>query len=347
MASAKGAAEARLLTATDTTNQPTGQDKPTMARTIYERDTDALFIAAFDRPEFAARFLKLAGVAPGRTIRKLEPQAPHPVAAGSIDIALDLSGGARLLIENKIDANYSVTRAGDAQPERYVASVVALKAKGIAARSVLLAPNCYIEASRHARSFDAAVSYEDLRPVLSGAALALLEAAILQAQTPYEPDPNAASATFFEDFYARARKIAPQLKLKDNPNGGGVRPTGSHTIYVDVGGSLRTWRNVPKPRMSIQAWDSGSHSASVKIMIGGLGNRASELPVPAGLTRFDAYLRPAGKSLGCTVDTPRLDTQRPLADQLPAVDVVLRAATQLQDWWNRSEKEIRALIAAA
>ncbi|MBC7146994.1 MAG: hypothetical protein H5U24_16580 [Thioclava marina] len=318
-----------------------------MARTIYERDTDALFIAAFDQPEFTARFLKLAGIAPGRTIRKLEPQAPHPVATGSIDIAIELSDGERLLIENKIDANYSVTRAGEAQPERYAASVSTLKAKGITARSVLLAPKCYLEASRHARSFDAAVSYEDLRPVLSGTARELLDAAILQAQTPYEPDPNAASATFFEDFYARARKIAPRLKLKDNPNGAGVRPTGSHTIYVDVPGSLRAWRNVPKPRMLIQAWDSGAHSASVKIMIGGLGHRATELPVPVGLARFDGYLRPAGKSLGCTVDTPRLDTQRPLAEQLPAIDAALQAAAQLQDWWNGSEKEIRALVAGA
>lgn len=318
-----------------------------MARTIYERDTDALFIAAFDRPEFAARFLKLAGIAPGRTIRKLETQAPHPVATGSIDIALDLSGGERLLIENKIDANYSVTRAGDAQPERYAASVAALKAKGIETRSVLLAPECYLKASRHARSFNATVRYEDLRSVLSGAARELLDAAILQAQTPYEPDPNAASARFFEDFYARARKIAPRLKLKGNPNGGGVRPTGSHTIYVDVPGSLSHWRDVPKPRMSIQAWDSGAHSASVKIMIGGLGHRATELPVPAGLMRLGGYLRPAGKSLGCTVDTPRLDTQRSLAEQLTAVDAALRAAAELQDWWNGSEEEIRALVAGA
>lgn len=335
------------MNATDTTNQPAEQGNTIMARTIYERDTDALFIAAFDRPNFTARFLELAGIAPGGTVRKLEPQAPHPVATGSIDIALDLSGGECLLIENKIDATYSVTLAGDPQPKRYVASVAALKARGITARSVLLAPKCYLEASRYGRSFDVAVSYEDLRPALSGAALALLEAAILQAETPYEPDPNTASATFFEEFYARARKIVPKVKLKDNPNGGGVRPTGSHTIYVDVSGSLRSWRNVPKPRMSIQAWDSGAHSASVKIMIGGLGHRATQLPVPAGLTRFAGYLRPAGKSLGCTIDTPRFDTQRPLAEQLTAVDAALQAAAQLQDWWNGSENEIRALVAGA
>lgn len=318
-----------------------------MARSIYERDTDALFIAAFERPDFTARFLKLAGLSPDKTIGQILAQAPHLAATGSIDIVLEVSGGERVLIENKIDATYSVTRAGDAQPERYAASVTALKAKGIAARSVLLAPKCYIEASRHAHSFDATINYEDLRSVLSEAARDLLEAAILQAQTPYEPDPNAASAKFFGDFYARADKIAPKLKLKHNPNGGGVRPTGSRTIYVDVSRSLSAWPNVTKPRMSIQAWDSGAHSASVKIMIGDIGHRAAQLPVPAGLALLDGYLRSAGKSLGCTVDTPRLDTQRPLSEQLAAVDSALHAAAQLQNWWNSSETEIRALLGAA
>jgi hypothetical protein len=95
--------------------------------------------------------------------------------------------------------------------------------------------------------------------------------------------------------------------------------------------------------MSIQCRDSGAAAASAKIMIGDLGLRAGQLQRPAGLAAIGGYLRPAGRSLGCVLDTPRLDTQRPLHAQKREVELSLDAALRLVSWWNGSEGEILLL----
>lgn len=235
-----------------------------MTRTVYERHTDTLFVAALCRTDFAMLFLNqvLAG-RPAR-IRKVETQTRHAVHSGTIDLDLYLEGGIRFLVENKIDAGYSVTREGAPQPERYAASVAALRARGIQAYSILLAPRVYLTASRFASAFDHAVSYEALRPGLSGADLDLLDAAIAQAEAPYEPEPNDATGDFFAAYTQHASKHWPDLVIKHNPNGNGVRPTGSNTIYFVVHRMLRDWSDVPRPRMSLQCRDSKARNVLAK-----------------------------------------------------------------------------------
>jgi hypothetical protein len=204
---------------------------------IYERQTDALFAAALaDGPEFAGSFLAAVDRCPDVRILNVKAQTPHRGEGhrGTIDLEVTCSDGTVLLIENKIDAGYSVTRTGDPQPERYKASVAALRDRGLSASSVLLAPEVYLAGTRHRAAFDHSVSYEALRNGLRGADLALLDAAILQASTPYDPLPNPSSAAFSAEYEAFARKFFPELALKRNPNGNGVRPTRSQTIYFDV-----------------------------------------------------------------------------------------------------------------
>ena len=46
------------------------------------------------------------------------------------------------------------------------------------------------------------------------------------------------------------------------------------------------------------------------------------------------YIRPAGSSLGIVVDTPRLDTMRPVAEQLDGIGAALAATERLAKWWN-------------
>lgn len=318
-----------------------------MTRTVYERHTDTLFAAALCRTDLSTLFLSQVLAGQPARIRKVETQTRHAVHSGTIDLDLHLEGGMRILVENKIDAGYSVTRKGAQQPERYAASVAALRARGIQACSILLAPRIYLAASRFASAFDHAVSYEALRPGLVGADLALLEAAIAQAETPYEPEPNDATADFFAAYTQHASRHWPELAIKHNPNGNGVRPSGSNTIYFVVPRMLRDWSDVPRPRMSLQCRDSSAPSASVKIMIGGLGPHVHRIAAPSGLRAIGGYLRSAGQSLGCVINTPRLDTQRPLQSQLSDVDAGLAAADLLRCWWNGSGEAVTAMVQRA
>ncbi len=311
---------------------------------IYERQTDALFANALTRnPAFARAFLTAIDGSPGTGVVTVALQTAHQGAGhrGSIDLQLTRSDGSVLLIENKIDAGYSVTRTGDPQPERYRASIAALRARGLKAASVLLAPEIYLRGTRHASVFDHQVSYEVLRPSLTGADLALLDAAILQAATPYDPVPNPSTAAFFADYETFALANFTELVIKPNPNGNGVRPTESRTIYFDVPRTLRTWAALPRPRMSLQCRDSAAPSASVKIMLGGWGARAGSIPVPESLAAIGGYIRPARGSLGIVIDTPQLDTQMPFDAQVAEVEEGLESARRLVRWWNNHAEILR------
>ena len=105
---------------------------------IYERQTDALFATALSRnPDFVRLFLTAVDGAPGNAVARLALQTPHqgPGHRGSIDLELTRADGSVLLVENKIDAGYSVTRPGDPQPDRYRASIAALRGRGLRAAS--------------------------------------------------------------------------------------------------------------------------------------------------------------------------------------------------------------------
>lgn len=305
---------------------------------IYERQTDAVFLAALQsNRDFASSFLNAIDRRPEVQITKVEVQTPHRGEGhrGTIDLEVTRADGSILLIENKIDAGYSVTRTGDLQPARYKASVAALRLRGKKAASVLLAPEAYLHGTRHRAAFDHHVSYEALRVSLSGGDLLLVDLAIRQAATPYDPVPNPSSAAFFADYQAFAERFFPELVIKRNPNGEGVRPKGSRTIYFDVPRTLRVWPGLPRPKMSLQCRDSAAPSASVKIMLGDWAGKAAGFPVPATLKSIGGYVRPAGRSLGLVIDTPQLETQMPVEAQLTEVEEGLEAARRLANWWNQ------------
>jgi hypothetical protein len=306
---------------------------------IREAQVDAVFARSIAKPSFGSAFLRLAGL--DGEVTSVARQRPHPVGTGSIDLWVQLSDRTVLLIENKIDAAWSVTTSGEDQPARYRASAERLRSLGLQAFSLLLAPQCYLSASRQADAFDRRISYEVCLPYFPDDDRALLTAAVLQAASPYEPEPDMPTSDFFTAFRSHAARHFPDLVLKRDPNAGGVRPTGSHTIYFDVRRTLRPQRHLPVPRMSLQAWDSGASAASVKIMLGGLANRASAIKVPSGLRTLGGYIRPAGGSLGIVMDTPRLDTRASFSNQIAAIEDGLDRAQMLRDWWNFEAGELK------
>lgn len=68
--------------------------------------------------------------------------------------------------------------------------MAAFREAGAEAFSVLLAPERYLAGSRLADLFDARITYEKLRNLVDDKDRAILDAAILQAETSYEPVAN-------------------------------------------------------------------------------------------------------------------------------------------------------------
>ncbi|MBR1151206.1 hypothetical protein [Bradyrhizobium sp. JYMT SZCCT0428] len=315
---------------------------------IYECDSDALFLRSFrERPEFTALVAKLVT---GREIgeaAEIFAQQRHIGSPGSIDLILRFTNGPIILIENKIDAGYSVTREGFGQPHRYQKTVAAYRNQGVEAFSVLLAPDQYLKGSRLANMFDVRISYEYLRKFIGAADRLTIDVAIQQANSPYEPLPNDGAISFFKAMRQLLLKRYPTLVMKSDPNADGIRPTESRTIYFEVSKTLRVHSAVPRPRMSLQCRDSGAPSASVKIMLPGLAKLTERTTFPMSLTDIGGYLRRAGGSLGIVIDTPRLDTQKPFADQADDVVDALEAALRLQYWWNGNDDLLRSWTSMA
>jgi hypothetical protein len=306
------------------------------SRRIYERDIDVMFLRLFrGHSEFSALIANLVLGKTPNCIPRVEGQRPHLRNTGSIDLVLTYPNGPVILIENKIDAAYSITRGGHGQPQRYQATVAAYRTQGVECYSVLLAPEHYLNSSRMADMFDRRIAYESLRAAADDANDSLLlEAAIKQAQVPYEPEPDEGAGSFFASIRRLIAEHYPDLVMKHDPNADGVRPADSRTVYFDVPKTLSLHPDVSRPRMSLQCWDSGAPSASVKITLTGLARLAKRLRAPPDLLDIGGYLRTAGRSLGIVIDTPRLDTKRSFAEQTDDVIEALGAALRLQKWWD-------------
>lgn len=164
-----------------------------------------------------------------------------------------------MLVENKIDAGYSVTQDGHGQPQRYQRTVAKYREMGVEAYSVLMAPENYIKSSRLAVMFDRCITYESLRGAISASDATLIEAAIRQAEAPYEPIPNVGAMTFFASVRKLVAEHYPDLFMKRDPNPSGIRPTDSRTVYFDTARSLHSHAGIRRPKMSLQCWDSDAH----------------------------------------------------------------------------------------
>ncbi|MBC6403999.1 MAG: hypothetical protein GDA39_10160 [Hyphomonadaceae bacterium] len=317
-----------------------------MAPKIYEKEIDELFLRHLqhDAPDFRERLFKEFGIDSPAAVDAIS-QTPHEGEgkAGTIDIGIRLPCGRRYLIENKINARFSATQSGVGQPERYRKTVKALRDESVDAFSVLLAPQKYLRATKMSDSFDYKVPYESFLDIMTGEDKELLKAAIEQAEkTPPEPDPNVKTGDFFESVGGIASLEFPELVLKPNPNPSGARYENSRTFYFDVPKTLCLHSEIRKPRMSLQCRDSGEPSASVKIMIGKGGRFKDRLEKPPSLVDIGAYLRPAGRSLGIVIDTPRLETQYNFSDQIDKVRECLEAAMRLKGWWDENVETLKS-----
>ncbi|MBZ9673797.1 PD-(D/E)XK nuclease family protein [Mesorhizobium sp. ES1-3] len=289
---------------------------------------------------FAVAFLEATLAPRASSVLEVTQQAGHIGSTGTIDLDVRLSGNRRLLIENKINAKYSVTDDGD-QPSRYRKTADVYRGYGIACQTVLVAPSIYLKARGDVCGFDLKISYETLSDWLQGDDLALVLAATEQARTPYIGETVEANTMFFSQYAELVAREFPSLTMKKSPNADGGRPGTSRSIYFNVRKTLTMHPGVPRPRMSIQCWEQAQPSPSVKIMLGKWASLSERLPLPHSLADVGGYLRPANQSLGIAIDTPLMFVERALSEQLAAVRQGLDAAVRLQNWWKANESILR------
>jgi hypothetical protein len=318
---------------------------------ITEAAIDHVLARLLTTSDFAVRAC-LAAVAPtARTVifdrANVARQVPHVGARGTADIVLRVwSKGepkALILIENKIDAGFTPD-----QPARYALCRDAHLADRSAplVATLLVSPSIYISGSRIKDAFDGVLSYESLLPYLDNSDQALLELAIERGCSPYEPVPIEAVMSFFDGYAAIAAEVAPDIRIKANPNSGNARPKASRTIYFDARASgfqgypfLLKGEKSASLRVSHQCWDSSAPSASVKLMLDGWAshiNAVSPILQPS-LCGTGLYIRAAGRSLAIVADTKRLSNMQPAARQRTAIEEALSQLRRIRDAWNGME----------
>ena len=308
-----------------------------MRPNITESELDAALAEAFhSQPRFAAYVLNHCGFTAAIGPLNVRRQVQHREASGTADLVVTVgsigSPSAVLLIENKIDAAFTPD-----QPKRYARSKEAYLAEGaLRVATVLTCPSVYSRSSRLATEFDVTMTYEELAMVAGPETAQLLATAIARAEVPYEPEPVDAVMSFFDAYEAIARRVAPELVVKRNPNSSGARPKGSYTIYFDVRRALGRYNFLPTVRFSHQCQDSGAPTPSVKIMLADWARHTERLRTvaTADLIGTGFELRPAGQSLGIAAPTPRLNNMRPAHEQENEITEGLNAARRLRSWFR-------------
>lgn len=332
-----------------------------MKPVVTEAMMDAVLERIFQQPCRSASTLFLRAAFP-----EIDPlavdrvttdrQVRHVSVRGTSNLVVRFWTGSRcialLLIENKIDAAFTPD-----QPARYAESRDAQRKFAVApaVATLLVAPERYLASSKLAMVFDASLSYERLLSNITGPDRQLIEVAIERAESPYEPVASLSVMNFFDGYSLIARRAAPDLVLKPNPNSANVRPKASRTIYFDAKRSGFTsypflFKNgkVASLRVSHQCWDSGALNPSVKAMLDGWACHLPKvLPMLSPLLKTaSVYLRPAGRSLAFAVDTPRLDNTQPAAIQEVAILDGLKKMQQLRQAWNGSAELLEQAAAS-
>jgi len=290
---------------------------------IRERETDAIFAAAFRTSEaFCDSVRKQTGVVGAGCATRVTPQAPHHSDGGTIDLDVTLSGE-RLLIENKISAAWSFTRMGENQADRYFRS-----ASGFGALSVLLAPRAYLRSAGKVGIFDRQISYESLLNNFSGEEYELLCTAIDQAVVPVT-NPDDARTIFFDQISSLMAEITPDIRMKMRD-----RNNDSYTVHLDVSKSLRCHAGLPTPSVFLQL-----RQANVKLMVRKWGWALERLRGEHGLDGTGIKLERVGTrgTLAFQMHTPFVDCDQPFESQAGKIEKALSTTQSLCRWWDANE----------
>ncbi len=209
---------------------PPHKDKPldtTFIEAVHERDIDLLLMEEmYSSVEFQVWLANQVFQTDATTAVEFQG-AWHSVidpALGESDlIFIDMVGGdsqRAILMENKIDAPPQPDQAG-----RYRQRGEKGIEEGVwqEYRTLLVAPQQYLDSTANANQYDVQLSYEQIRDwfdslVLSNSRMEyksrLLNEAIEQNRRGYQPVPNEASTSFWHQYWAFVQTHYPALEMK-------------------------------------------------------------------------------------------------------------------------------------
>lgn len=316
---------------------------------VQERDIDFLLVEELTS-SLPFRRLVLGKALPGVDIASLIPEVAHSVARtgagpGETDIQVFLTpvsgpaapgpDGYLVLIENKVDAPFQPDQAG-----RYTAAAAEAVSGGgfVLARTVLIAPEKYLQSRPEAMQFDVRVSYEAVEEYFQRRArrgsMELRTRFMLHAQlvrlaadktTRGIPSvPNAAITDFWRQYYRLVRAEAPSLRMNQPGE------QGNQSTWIRFSGTLT--HHPPLPRAVL------IHKlphARVHLEFPGWANEMQRLgdALKASGAPADMHVQPAGGSAAIAIDVEPIDPQKPFSDQVDRVREGVNAAARLEKWW--------------
>ncbi len=301
---------------------------------IYEKQTDEILNRAFlENTEICDLLRKRAGTSGAGTAEAVDPQHPHKCDKGTIDLRVDFDG-LPLLVENKIQAPWSQTSEGIAQPERYERSAEALGGK-----SVLVAPQAYISKVPEARGFDICLEYEEVARLLTGEERYIVEEAARQALTP-TMNPDEIVTAFFLNFEALVKTIAPVLVMNTRY----IRNEGSFTAHFNPRKTLTEHPGVQVPSIFLQF-----RQGNVKLLFEDWAPAIASIRAIGGLegTGYSLERIPGGNTVGVVAPSPQIDPHESFEDQRQSCVAAIRATEQLCAWWESSAPILQGWEAAA
>jgi len=299
---------------------------------VCERDIDLLLLEELRAtPEFGRWFGEaILGESGGicvdaaRSVTSSEGESDLEADFRSDDGAVS-----RLLIENKIGANFQ-----PAQAERYRIRGGRYVANNQCARvfTVLLAPAVYLREGVAAEGFDRFLAYEAVRDwfledkslgVRGKHKAAILTSAIEKGTIGYQMVEDEPVTRFWRQYWELAIREAPELEMRQPP--GKASKSGFVTFRPAV---LREARIRHKL----------SHG-NVDLEFAGMGNRLSELRARFGeRLESDMSIERTNKSGVVRIRVPRLSTVDPFEDQIENARAGLRAAQRLLAWLPRVDR---------
>jgi hypothetical protein len=292
---------------------------------VTERDLDLLFVEEAHSSDDFVQLLANAAFGKGSRVASTIGAWHSFTDAnfGETDVLVmffdDANRKCAILLENKVDA--------PAQPEqgaRYAKRAQAGVVSGDwdDARTAMIAPRKYLEASHDASAYDGTIAYEDLVKWFAERdgrraqyRSSVLEQAIDQSRRGYSPEVDEDVTRFSHEYWMCASREFPELGVAEP----GPRPAGSRWLGCRPQGMPQDryiWHKMNLGRVDLEI--KGAAAA-----VDGMRETCKDL------MSTDTEIVKAGKAAAVRIQVPILDPFAEFAEQIDSARAGMRAAYRL------------------